>query len=59
MDFYHGSTVGGLTELRPSTSWYSNLKEPTVGTMKCIKTYIYNKSPGINSVKLNDAGAFI
>lgn len=30
MDFYHGSTVGGLTELRPSTSWYSNLKEPTV-----------------------------
>ena len=33
--------VGGLTELRPSTSWYSNLKEPTVGTMRCIKTYIY------------------
>ena len=30
MDFYHGSTVAGLTELRPSSSWYSNLKEPTV-----------------------------
>ena len=30
MVFYHGSTMGGLTELRPSASWYSNLKEPTV-----------------------------
>ena len=30
MIFYHGSIKGGLTELRPATSWYSNLKEPTV-----------------------------
>lgn len=30
MIFYHGSVKGGLTELRPATSWYSNLKEPTV-----------------------------
>ena len=30
MTFYHGSVASGLTELRPQTSWYSNLKEPTV-----------------------------
>ena len=30
MTFYHGSMASGLTELRPQTSWYSNLKEPTV-----------------------------
>ena len=30
MTFFHGSTVAGITELRPTASWYSNLKEPTV-----------------------------
>lgn len=30
MKFYHGSTVKGLTELTPRTSWYSNMKEPLV-----------------------------
>ena len=30
MDFYHGTTVGGLVELRPFASPYSNLKESVV-----------------------------
>jgi hypothetical protein len=30
MDFYHGSTVAGLNELRPFSSPYSNLEEPLV-----------------------------
>lgn len=30
MDFYHGTTKHGLTELIPSASLYSNLKEPLV-----------------------------
>jgi hypothetical protein len=30
MDFYHGSRVGGLTQLRPYNSQYSNLNEAVV-----------------------------
>ena len=30
MDFYHGTTTGGLNELRPFASPYSNLKDPLV-----------------------------
>ena len=30
IDFYHGTTKAGLTELQPFTSPYSNLKEPLV-----------------------------
>ena len=30
MTFYHGSSVGGLTELRPFANPWSNLKEPLV-----------------------------
>jgi hypothetical protein len=30
MDYYHGTSIKGLTELRPFSSEYSNLKEPVV-----------------------------
>ena len=30
MEFFHGSTIEGLTELKPFTSYYSNLKKPLV-----------------------------
>ena len=30
MDFYHGTQIGGLTELRPIASPSSNLKEAAV-----------------------------
>jgi hypothetical protein len=47
MDFYHGSTISGLTELRPFASPYSNLKESVVylTTNKQLALhYIWNKS---------------
>ena len=30
MEYFHGSTIKGLTELKPFASYYSNLKEPLV-----------------------------
>ena len=46
MDYYHGSTVGGLKELNPFSSPYSNLKESVVylTTNKQLALhYIWNK----------------
>lgn len=57
MDFYHGTAINGLTELKPFASPYSNLKEPCVylTTSKQLALhYIWNsdrypiKSPMLN-----------
>lgn len=57
MDYYHGTTIGGLKELRPFASASNNIKEPTVylTTSKQLAThYIWdykrcqNKSPMLN-----------
>ena len=61
MDFYHGTTVGGLTELKPFTSENTNLKEPVVylTTSKQLALHYIKDRQESPSLKINENGRLI